>query len=556
MIAGRHSHSFFENNRHLHHMPKRLDELKTHLGRISDLRAAAEVLEWDQETYMPDGAAEARAQQISTLREAAHTAFTSDEIGRLLEDLEGENIGDPGSNNDTDAGGATGAESGAARRGSTRTDSNSFRARLVQVTRRDYERARRLPGDLVAELARSVSRAKQAWKKAREADDFSRFAPHLERLLELTRKKADAYGYDEHPYDALLEEYEPDMRTSAVTEIFRDLRDKLVPIVETIAAQEAPDNSFLHAYYDPDQQWTFGEEVIRAFGYDFNRGRQDRSAHPFTTAFSISDVRLTTRIDANFFNPAFFGTLHEAGHGLYEQGVDMSLERTPVADGTSLGMHESQSRLWENQVGRSRAFWSHYFPKAKHRFPQALSKTELEDFYRGINRVEPSLIRVEADEVTYNLHIMLRFELEKALIEEDLDVSRLPERWNAGMEEYLGLTPPSDADGVLQDIHWSLGAFGYFPTYALGTLMSAQLFDQAEDEISGLEGQIASGSFDELRGWLRKHIHRYGRTRTADELLQATTGRSLDAESWLSYVRKKYGEIYGSLDRPTRPSPA
>ena len=497
-------------------MPETLDSLKTRLARVADLQAAAEVLEWDQETFMPDGAAEARAHQIATLRQTAHQAFTDDEIGALLDGL-------PSFEEDT-------------------TES-----RLVQVTRRDYERARCLPGDLVAALARTISRAKQAWKQARADDDFAHFAPHLERLVVLTREKAEAYGYEEERYDALLEEYEPGMRTATVTEVFGRLRDDLVPIVEAIAKQEPPDASFLHGTYDPQVQWDFGLEVIEAFGYDFQRGRQDRSTHPFTTSFSISDVRLTTRVDPAFFSSAFFSTLHEAGHGLYEQGIDPALDRTPLADGTSLGMHESQSRLWENQVGRSRAFWSHYFPEAQRRFPEALGDVSLESFYRGINRVEPSLIRVEADEVTYNLHIMLRFEIERALIEGTLGVEDLPERWNAAMEDYLGLTPPTNAEGVLQDIHWSLGSFGYFPTYALGTLMSAQIYRQAQTDLADLEEQIATGSFGALRSWLQERIHRHGRARTAQELLREVTDSSLEAGPWLAYVREKFGAIYDGI---------
>lgn len=501
-------------------MQDTLETLQEKLAVAQDLEATASVLEWDQETYMPDGGAEARARQLSTLRRLAHEHFTADEIGSLLDEL------------------ALQVED---------MDPGAFEAALIRVTQRDYERARMLPSELVAALAEATSNAKQAWKKARANDDFATFAPHLERILDLSREKAEAIGYEETPYDALLDEYEPGMTTARVAEVFSNLRAELVPVVETISAQTPPDDACLHQSFDEETQWAFGEEVIRAFGYDFSRGRQDRSAHPFTTSFSIGDVRLTTRVDKNFFNPAFFATLHEAGHGIYEQGLDPKLERTPLADGASLGIHESQSRLWENLVGRSRPFWNYYYPKLQEHFPEQFGSVAPDTFYRAINRVEPSLIRVEADEVTYNLHIMLRFELERALIEGHLSVEELPARWNEKTEEYLGLTPPTDAEGVLQDVHWALGALGYFPTYALGNLISVQFFRQAEEDLPNLEEQIAAGEFEDLLAWLRENIHRHGRTFQAPELLKRVTGRPLEAGPWLTYVREKFGALYDGL---------
>lgn len=499
-------------------MPDSLDKLRTRLGRVEDLDAAANLLDWDQETYMPDGAAEARAQQTATLRRLEHDLFTADETGALLE---------------------------AAAKDVEEYAPSSFEASLVRVTRRDYDRKRRLPTQLVAAMAEAASAAKQAWKKARAEDDFAVFAPHLERIIDLSRQKADALGYDDTPYDALLDEYEPGTTTAIVVRLFADLRADLVPIAEAIAERAPADDRCLHGRFDPEAQWRFGEDVIRAFGYDFAHGRQDRSAHPFTTSFSVRDVRITTRVDENFFNTAFFATLHEAGHGLYEQGIAPDFARTPLAEGTSLGMHESQSRLWENLVGRSRPFWQHYFPVLQERFPESFGNASLDTFYRAINKVEPSLIRVEADEVTYNLHVMLRFELERALLEGDLAVADLPERWNAAMDEYLGVHPESDADGVLQDVHWALGAIGYFPTYALGTLMSVQLFNQAAAALGDLEARIASGQFDALLEWLRTNIHRHGRTLEAETLLKRVTGQPLQAEPWLRYVREKFGALYG-----------
>lgn len=494
-----------------------LHTLKKHLGQVKDLESSANLLEWDQETYMPEGAAAARAHQISTLRELAHELFTSDAMGELL-DKAGRQV-------DT-------------------TDLLDTDAAIVRVTQRDYERARKLPASLVAAFARAVSRGKNAWKTARETDTFATFAPHLQELVDLNIQKAEAYGYEDRIYDAMLDQYEPGMKTGEVESVFNALREQLVPIVQEIQAAPQPADPFLHIHYDHQKQWDFGLKVIRDFGYDFSRGRQDLSAHPFTTSFSITDVRLTTRVNEMFFPTALFGTLHEAGHGLYEQGVALELDRTPLAEGTSLGMHESQSRLWENLVGRSRPFWEHYYPQLQAVFPDQLGHVSLDQFYPALNKVSPSLIRVEADEVTYNLHIMLRFEIENALVEGNVGVNDLPELWRTKMTEYLNVTPENDADGVLQDIHWSLGVLGYFPTYALGNLMSTQLFDQAKQELPDLDEQIRQGQFGAVLQWLRTNIHQHGRKLKAGEILTRTTGAGLSSESWLAYVKQKYGEIY------------
>lgn len=503
------------------HMSTALSDLKTRLGKIEDLKAAANVLSWDQETYMPPGAAEARAHQLSTLQTMAHEQFVSDETGALLE------------------------RAADALDGADRMDDD---ASLVRVTRRDYERDRKLPSDLVADLSRTVSEAKEAWKNARAEDDFSLFAPLLRRVVDLNVKKADALGYEDEPYDALLDEYEPGMKTETVAETFDSLRRELVPIVDAIAAAEPIDDAVLHRSYPIDRQKTFGQSVIRELGYDFTQGREDESAHPFTTSFAISDVRLTTRYNASFFPAAFFSTMHEAGHGLYEQGIDERLGRTPLADGTSLGMHESQSRLYENLVGRSRPFWNHYYSALQGTFSDALGDTDRDVFYRAINRVEPSLIRVESDEVTYNLHIMLRFELERGLTRGDIDVDDLPDLWREKMDDYLGVVPDTDAEGVLQDVHWSLGAIGYFPTYALGNLMSVQIMNQIRVDRPNLDEEISSGDFAPLLDWLRTKIHRHGRKLTASEILERATGETLDAGPWLTYVRQKFGEIYNLND--------
>jgi carboxypeptidase Taq len=495
-----------------------LERLRERLAGIADLNAAQAVLGWDQETYMPPAGVASRAHQLATLGRLAHELFTADEVGELLAAAESEVAG---------------------------ADPDADDARLIRVTRRDFDRATRLPSQLVADLAQATAHAQQAWKEARAENDFERFRPHLQRVLALTLEKAEAFGYDDTPYDALLDEYEPEMRTSRVRETFATLRQELVPLVQAIGERPAPDDGCLRRDYDDRAQWEFGLSVIRDFGFDFRRGRQDRSAHPFSTNFSVDDVRITTRVQQDFLPTCLFGTLHEAGHAMYEQGVDRTLDRTPLAGGTSLGVHESQSRLWENLVGRSLPFWEHYYPRLQAVFPAQLGSVSLDSFHRAINRVEPSLIRVEADEVTYNLHIMLRFELELRLVEGRLDVTDLPEAWNEGMRDLLGLVPDRDANGVLQDIHWSIGAIGYFPTYSLGNLISAQLYEVAERELPGLEDQVRGGEFGPLLGWLRHRIHHHGRKFTADELLARVGAGQLDAGPWLSYVREKFGRLYG-----------
>ncbi len=526
-----------------------LEDLKERLGVVADLDAASAVLGWDQETYMPPGAIEARAAQLTTLARLSHETFTGEAIGRLLEAAATELDGAP---------------------------FDSDEASLVRVATRDWERATKIPADLVARLARATSMGQQAWQGARQASDFGGFESHLQTILELTREKAEALGYGDRIYDPLLAEFEPGISTAEIESLFATLREQLVPIVQALTdgaadkgeipdrldgsdhddesdpagtsssaapAQIAPPP--LDQVFDAAAQWDFGVAVVEDFGFDFEHGRQDRSTHPFTTAFSATDVRLTTRIHEDFLPAGLFGTLHECGHGLYEQGIAPQLARTPLADGASLGVHESQSRLWEILVGRSKPFWAHYFPLLRDAFPQALDGIDVDAFYRAINTVRPSLIRVEADEVTYNLHIMLRFELENALLEGRVAVEDLPDAWNDAMERYLGVVPDTDANGVLQDIHWSMGAIGYFPTYTLGILMSSQIFARLRQDLPDLDDQIAAGRFDELLAWLRTSIHRHGRKFTAAELLERVGCGPLSADPWLEYIRGKYGELSG-----------
>jgi len=367
----------------------------------------------------------------------------------------------------------------------------------------------------------------------------------LEKVVALRQRYATFFPGVDHPYDALLDDFEPGMKTSEVKEIFSTLRPQQVELLKSISSKPQVEDAFLHQPFDQKKQWDFGVEVISKFGYDWNCGRQDKAPHPFTQSAGRNDVRITTRVYPEFLNPMLFGTMHECGHALYGLGSAPALDRTGLDGGASLAVHESQSRMWENLVGRSKPFWHHFYPRLQEIFPSQLSKVSLEDFYKGINKVQPSLIRVEADEATYNLHIMLRLEIEISIIEGSLPVKDLPEAWNTRMEEYLGVTPPDDARGVLQDIHWSHGYFGYFSTYALGNLVSAQLWEKINRDIPDLEGQIQAGKFETLLGWLREHIHVHGRKFEPQELVHKVTGSKIDPAPYMQYLRQKYSEIYG-----------
>ena len=496
-----------------------LQQLRTRLAEISDLNHISSLIGWDQQTYMPSGGGAARAEQSATLQKIIHEMFIADETGRLLDAAVSEVNG---------------------------LDPDADEVRLVAVTRRDYEKSRKVSTELVAEIARVTGQAVDVWTEARAASDWKPFSPYLARIFELQREMADALGYPDRMYDALLDKFEPDMQTTQVQAVFDMIKPDLIDLVKAITAKgEAVSDEVLRRDYDEQKQWDFGLEVIKRYGFDLKRGRQDRSVHPFTTSFSIDDVRITTRVDRRFLNPALFGTLHETGHALYEQGFSQSLERTPLADGASLGMHESQSRMWENLVGRSRPFWNFFFPILKSFFAEQLADQTVDSFYRAANKVSPSFIRVEADEVTYGLHIMLRFEMEKDLLEGRLKADDVPEAWNAKMQEFLGITPPNTAQGALQDIHWSSGLVGYFPTYQLGNLISLQLWEKINADIPDLTAQIEHGEFAALLGWLRSNLHQHGRKFTSSELLQRITGSGLNSAPYLAYLKAKYSEVYG-----------
>jgi carboxypeptidase Taq len=498
-------------------MEEKLEQLKTLLAEVSDLNGAAALLGWDQQTYMPPGGTEARAYQLATLSSLSHDKFTSDEVGQLLEDLKpyAEQL-DPDSND----------------------------ARLIKVTQREYDKQTRVPSKFVSEFTRVTTAAHHVWQEARAENDFPKFQPQLEKIVDLRRSYADFFKPYDHVYDPLLDDFEPGLKTSDVIAIFDDLRPLQVELIKTVSEAQQVDDSFLHQSFEEQKQWDFGVEVITKFGYDWKRGRQDKSAHPFTTSFGIDDVRITTRFPHNTVSSAMFSTMHEAGHALYELGVDHALARSPLSSGASLAVHESQSRMWENLIGRSLPFWEHFYPRLQELFASQLGQVDLQTFYKGINKVEPSLIRVEADEATYNLHIMLRLDLEIKLMEGSLEVADLPEVWNARMEDYLGIIPPNDTTGVLQDVHWSGGMLGYFSTYALGNLISAQLWEVIHRDIPDLEDQIRKGEFSALLGWLREKIHRHGAKFEPQELVERVTGSKIDAAPYVRYLQDKFGEIY------------
>ena len=496
-----------------------LDQLKEILAEVSDLSHAALLLEWDQETYMPPGGVQSRADQLSTLLRLSHVRFTSDEVGRYLDALETEPADQP---------------------------FDSDEASLVRVTRRDYEEARKLPPDLVAEVARAGSTARPVWEQARKDENFSLFAPYLEKNVELNRRIADALGYDGRPYDALINRTEPGMKTTDLEAIFAELKAAIVPLVGSIARHaDAVDDRVLHRGFDPDLQISYALDVVKRLGYDLEHGRQDLSTHPFSSGFGPDDVRITTRVSRDFFNECLFGSIHESGHAMYEQGMGREIARTPLYGGASPGVHESQSRLWENLVGRSRAFWQHFYPSLQAVFPEPLDGVDEEAFYRAVNRSYPSFIRVEADEVTYNMHVLLRFELENEMLEGKLKVKDLPEAWNASVKSYLGLDVPNDREGALQDIHWSYVSFGIFPGYTIGNLIGAQLMEKIRADLPDLDAQLAIGHFGELLNWLRKNVHRHGRKFTPNELMERATGKPLSARPWIDYVQKKFGVLYG-----------
>ncbi len=498
-------------------MKEKLNKLNALSAEIIDLTHIQALLGWDQQVLMPPGGTEDRGNQAALIGGMIHERMTSDEIGKLITDLETE-IGDLTA--DTDE------------------------ARTVKRIKRLYEQQTKIPKKLLVEFIKVTTAANNIWVKAKQDNDFASFQPILNRIFELRREIANLFKPYDHIYDPLLDQFEPGMKTADVKKIFDKLRPKQVELLEAISKSKQVDNSFLKQNYDQALQEKFGKHVITRYGYDWERGRLDIAPHPFTTEFSLGDVRITTRYLDDDGASALFSTMHEAGHAMYEQGLDKKYNRTALAGGTSLAIHESQSRLWENLVGRSKEFWTFFYPTFQMLFPQYLGDINLEKFYKGINHVEPSPIRVEADEATYNLHIMLRLEIEIGLIEQSMDTKDLPEIWNSKMKEYLGITPHNDSQGVLQDIHWSSGLVGYFSTYALGNLVSVQLWDKMLEENPNVSDEMMKGEFGTIHNWMREKVHQYGSKYDPQELVQKITGSKITPEPYLNYLSKKYSDIY------------
>lgn len=485
------------------------DELKRRLGEVSDLRGAAAVLLWDQLVMMPSGGASVRAERLGTLARLAHEGFVDDEVGRLLERLDGleQELG-----------------------------FDSDEASLVRVTRRDWEKLRRVPAELAAEMTRHAAQADRAWVEARAAADYAAFQPWLRTTFDLKRRYVDCFDTADDPYDILLDDFEPGLTSAEVERVFDRLKEGLRPLIDAAADADDP---VLDGPFDVEAQRTLSRHVLDRMGFDEAEWRLDPTVHPFCSSLAVGDIRLTTRYGDTDLH-SLFSSMHEFGHGVYENGVDRALERTPLASGASMAIHESQSRLWENLVGRSLPFWRWAYPATQEAFP-SLADVELERFVRAVNRVQPSLIRVDADETTYGMHIILRFELERELLDGSLALDELPEAWNARYADYLGVDVPDDGAGVLQDIHWSGGMVGYFPSYQLGNVISVQIWETVREAIPDLDAQLARGEFAELRGWLREHVYRHGRKFTTAELLERVVGGPLDPEPYLAYLRRKAG---------------
>jgi carboxypeptidase Taq len=485
------------------------EALKARMEDLDALHAAIAMMDWDQQTYMPRGGAEARAEHVGILSRMHHEMFTDQETLNLLDKAKAD---------------------------------DEDQAAMLRVIKRDVTIATKIPTELVSEKSRLAAIAHEEWVAARANNDFKGFAPTLERMFDFARQEAEYLGYKEHIYDALLDLYEEGATAADARKMFEDLKAPTVALVKRVKDLPEIDDSMLYGDWDIRKQSDFTEMLVKAIGFDMNRGRQDTAPHPFCTGWSIGDVRLTTRYKP-YIGSAIFGSLHEAGHGMYEQGSPMAWDRTPLAGGVSLGTHESQSRTWENIVGRSKSFWSYFLPKLQETFP-ALSSFDLNTWYRAVNKVKPSLIRVEADEVTYNLHVLVRFEIECDVLNRSLAIKDIPEAWNAKYEEYLGIRPSNDSEGCLQDVHWSQGSIGYFPTYSMGNLLSYQIWNALAKDLGDSDALIAKGDFAPILGWLKDKVYSKGRKYTPRDLIQRVTGKPMGAQDYIEGLAKKYGEIY------------
>lgn len=498
-------------------MSNYIDELKTKLLEITNINNANALLVWDQQTYMPEKGSVARGMQQATLNGLSHNIFVSNEMGNLLNKLK-EN-----------------------KEFSKLSDDDKV---IVDRCYEDYDKAKEVPNELVMEITKARSEAYMVWTKARAESNFKLFEPHLEKMLGYGKQLADVIGYKKSPYDALLDRFERKLTVDELDPLFNDLREKIVPFLEAIQNSNIKTNpEIIKKHYPSNKQWNFTVEILKYMGYDFDCGRQDKSVHPFTISFHPNDVRVTTRIKENYLSDALSSSIHEGGHALYEQGLSSEYYGTALCEYVSLGIHESQSRLWENLVGKSKSFWKFFYPKLKNYFPDTLKDISMGDFIQSYSHVNPSFIRVDADEVTYNLHIILRYEMERDAVEGKIKVKDFPEIWNSKMKEYLGITPPNDAKGVLQDVHWT-GIMGYFPTYTLGNLYSAQLYHFAKNEIPNLEEQFEKGDFSLLLKWLREKIHKQGRRYYPKDLIKKATGEEPSADYFINHLYDRYGETY------------
>jgi carboxypeptidase Taq len=488
-----------------------LEQLKERLARVSDLDRISRLLGWDQQTMMPRAGAAIRAEHLATLRRFSHALLIDEETGRLLDELRPlEESLDPGSDD----------------------------AALIRVARRDYDKGVRVPTELRAEMARAASEAQPIWVEARAASDFGKFLPVLERNIELRRRYIECFEPRDEPYDILLDDFEPEMTSEEVETIFDEVKADLVPLIAALRDQDV-DDAFLRGTFPTDRQEQLAKSVVELFGMRPKSWRLDPTEHPFASGAGIDDIRITTNYDPHTMK-SLFSTMHEYGHGLYNHQLPREISRLPIGGPCSLGIHESQSRLWENLVGRSVPFWRFFYPRVQETFPEQLGNVELDRFLVGINHVQPSLIRIKADEVTYGMHVILRFELERDIVNGRVEPQDLPDVWNTHMREYLGVEVPDDAQGVLQDTHWAVGLIGYFPTYLLGTVMSVQIWDKLATDLPDLDEQIERGEFGALRDWLGEHVHAHARKFTPQETLRRATGSTIDAKPYLGYLRAKY----------------
>lgn len=493
---------------------KTFDDYQTYMNELADMHAAISLMHWDQEVYMPPSGADLRAQQIASLSALAHEKQTNERFGGLLQELDAKNGLD------------------------------AYQSRNITESLKDFKKATKYPTSFVIDMAKASSKALASWKVAREKDDFGLFEDKLQTIIGLKRNECELLGYDGHPYNALLDEFEPYTSTTDLEDVFTQVKDQLVPYVQELLSKKPVDDSFLYKQYDKSAQWDFGIELLKQMGYDFDAGRQDISTHPFTINFSSQDVRVTTRINETDLNEMIWSCIHEGGHALYEQGLKNENYGLPLGEPISLGIHESQSRLWENQVGRSLPYWKANYKRLQKIFPENLKDISVEDFYHAINAVKPSFIRTSADELTYHLHILIRFEIEKEIITGNLNAKDLPDAWNKRYKDYLGIDVPSNAQGVLQDIHWSHGSIGYFPTYSLGSFYAAQFYSAMIKDVPSIPSEIEKGDTHSVLDWLREKVHQHGKFYTAEEVCTKATGEKLDFKYFMEYAKGKFGGIY------------